>query len=413
MSVENNGYCLVLGGGGAKGVYHIGVWRALRELGIEVDAFVGASIGAVIAGFLAQGAGEKLEEIGRGISINDILALPKELTDNGEVRRGREALAGVPGLLKSAREKGGLDTGPLRRLLSEELDEKAIRSGGKDLGVVTFRLDDLEPREVFLESMAPGSLVDYIMASSAFPGFQRQKIEGKSYIDGGVYDNVPYDMALRRGYRRIIVSDVSGAGRNRRPHIEGSLTVYIKNSIDMGGVLDFNREFLDRFTLLGYLDAKRTLGRLVGYSYFLEPDGEAEAAYVDLVPDSLPAAPEYMRYDRRLLLVALECSASILELERVRAYDYAGLEAAVAERHAAVEEKIAAARSGAKAGAASLAPALRDAVNKRHFEECPYYYYRLIREALPGAAGSMLTKALEGLYPELPRGSAWLEREQK
>lgn len=411
MSVESNGYCLVLGGGGAKGVYHIGVWRALRELGIEVDAFIGASIGAVIAGFLAQDAGEKLEEIGRGISIDDILALPEELTDNGEVRRGREALAGVPGLLKSAREKGGLDTGPLRRLLSEELDEEAIRSGGKDLGVVTFSLDNLEPREVFIESMAPGSLVDYIMASSAFPGFKRPQIEGKSYIDGGVYDNVPYAMARRRGYRRIIVSDVSGAGRNRRPHIEGSLTVYIKNSIDMGGVLDFNRKFLDRFTLLGYLDAMQAFGRLVGYSYFLEPNEEAEAAYADRVPDDLPQAPEYMRYDRRFLLVALECSASILELERVRAYDYAGLEAAVAERHAVIEEKIAAARSGAKAGVASLAPALHDAVNKRHFEECPYYYYRLIREALPGAAGSMLTKALEGLYPELPLGAAWLERE--
>ena len=41
----------------------------------------------------------------------------------------------------------------------------------------------------------------------------------------------------------------------------------------------------------------------------------------------------------------------------------------------------------AEAEAVSLASAVRDTVNKRHFEECPYYYYRLIREALPSAAG--------------------------
>ena len=42
-------YVLVLSGGGAKGVYHVGVWKALREMGVEVEAFVGSSVGAVTA----------------------------------------------------------------------------------------------------------------------------------------------------------------------------------------------------------------------------------------------------------------------------------------------------------------------------------------------------------------------------
>ncbi|MDA3955463.1 patatin-like phospholipase family protein, partial [Oceanispirochaeta sp.] len=57
-------YCLVLSGGGAKGVYHLGAWKALSELGIEVDAFIGNSIGAIVAGFLAQGQTRALENIG-------------------------------------------------------------------------------------------------------------------------------------------------------------------------------------------------------------------------------------------------------------------------------------------------------------------------------------------------------------
>ena len=49
MNMESESCCLVLSGGGTKGVYHIGVWRSLKELGILISSFVGASIGAIIA----------------------------------------------------------------------------------------------------------------------------------------------------------------------------------------------------------------------------------------------------------------------------------------------------------------------------------------------------------------------------
>jgi len=53
--VGDKPYCLVLSGGGSKGVYHIGGRRALRDLGVSVHAYVGNSIGSIIAAFLAQG----------------------------------------------------------------------------------------------------------------------------------------------------------------------------------------------------------------------------------------------------------------------------------------------------------------------------------------------------------------------
>lgn len=413
---EEEGYCLVLGGGGAKGVYHVGVWRALSELGLRVDAFIGASVGAIVGAFLAQGSAEELESLGRGLSIGDVLALPEALASEGASGLGRGSLSGLAELLRDAGGKGGLDTEPLRRLLLERLDERAIRARGVDFGVVTINLGELEPREVFLEDMAEGSLVDYVMASSAFPLFKKPRIDGSAYVDGGVYDNVPYAAARRRGYRRIIVSDVSGLGWNRKPQIEGCVTAYIKNSVDMGGVLDFDRAFLDSFTLLGYLDTLRTFGRLSGHSYFLRPDPAAEAAFAAEGAAAsagksaeLPPAPERMRSDRRRLLSCLECAASILEVERIRAYGYAELAASIDERFSAVEAKIAARRS-ASGGVAGIVPALREAVDKLRFEECPYYYHRLVREALPGSAGALLVKALEGRYPDLALGSAWLER---
>jgi len=416
MKPREEGWCLVLSGGGAKGVYHIGVWRALKELGVQVDAFVGSSIGAIIAGFLAQGSDEALEEIGRSIGIDSILALPEELTEDGEVKLDRDSLSSVRELFRAAMAKGGLDTSPLRKTLADKLDEKAIRESGKDLGIVTVNVSDLEPREVFLEAMEPGHLVDYLMASAAFPGFERPKIAGKKYVDGGIYDNIPYAMARKRGYRKIIVVDISGAGRNRKPDIEGSMTVYVKNSIDMGGVLDFKREFLDSFTLLGYLDAMRTFGRLRGYSYFLEPDPKAEAAAVaeaaarEAAGQEPPPYPERMRYDRNVLLKDLECAAAILGIERVRAYGYAGLASAVEERRKAEEDRVAAILAAGSGERLRLAAMLREAVTKRIFDECPYYYHRLIEELLPKAAGAVLSRGLSGFCPELPAGLAYLGR---
>jgi NTE family protein len=412
MDQREEGYCLVLGGGGAKGVYHIGVWRALRELGVRVDAFIGASIGAIIAGFLAQGSDESLEEIGRSITVDTILDLPDELTENGEVKLDLDSLSNIRELFHKIMDNKGLDTSPLRTTLIDRLDEAAIRAGGKDLGIVTVNVSDLEPREVFIEDMEGGKLIDYLMASAAFPGFEQTKIAGKKYVDGGIYDNIPYAMARRRGYRRIIVSDISGAGRNRRAQVEGSQTVYIKNSIDMGGVLDFDRGFLDAFNLLGYLDTMRVFGRYAGYSYFLEPNPAAEADFAARGPANLPPFPERMRHERRRLLASLECAASALCVERVRAYSYEDLEKAIAEARRGADERLAGVRAGARGRIRDLGPALREAIRKGLLDECPYYYYRLVSEAFPKTAASLLERTLVGLHPELPAGLAWLDSDR-
>lgn len=410
--------CLVLGGGGTKGIYHIGVWRALREMGIEVDAFVGTSIGALVAGFLAQGAYDSMEEIGRSISLGHIIALPDDLLQDGGFRLDSSAAARE--LLDMIRERRGLDTDPLRRLLAAHLDEEKIRAFGKDLGVVTVRLGDLSPLEIFLDDMEPGSLIDYLMASATLPGFETVTIRGRKYIDGGIRDNVPFQMAKSRGYRHIIVSDVSGLGRTRRPQIEGTRTVYIKNSIDMGSVLDFDRDFLDSFLQLGYLDTLRVYGKLDGHLYFLEPDPQAEAhaaracgAGAETHESSIPASlrailPDYLRHDPRTFSAAMECAAFSLGVPRVRRYRLEELRAEIDAHRLRAEAGIEQAR--ARSGLTTLAPALREAVTGHRYPECPYYYYRLIREAFPRRAANILHRALVLHFPELPAGVEFLER---
>jgi NTE family protein len=402
------GYCLVLSGGGAKGVYHIGVWQALQQMEIPVRAFLGTSIGAVMAAFLAQGSGKFLERLGQEITVDNVISLPAGFAKDGEISIGLHTISSIPHLLTSIVNNKGLDTKPLRRLISDNLDEELLRKSGKDFGVVTIDVTNLKPREVFLEDMEYGKVVDYIMASSAFPGFKNPQIDGKSFMDGGMYDNIPYAMARKRGYREIIISDISGIGRARKPQIDGSITIYIKNSIDMGWVLDMNRDFLNTFMRLGYLDTMRTFGRLVGYSYFVQPDNELEKVYV---PDSsipLNKKPQYMCYDQRNLLIALECAASILDVERVHAYSYEELEQAILKNAYATEDKIARVVQTSKERIIPLMKELKETILSRELTECPYYYYRLIRALFQPSASEILKRALERLNPELPIGVAWI-----
>jgi len=286
-------WCLVLSGGGAKGMYHIGVWRALRELGIPVNAFIGNSIGGIISAFLAQGLYDELEAIGDTIGIETIMKVPRALVRDGNLRIDRKHLAAVRQFSREVLEHRGIDTSPMRTVIYETINEDAIRSSGMDLGLVTFNVSDMKTREVFLEDMEPGQLRDYVLASAAFPGFERPVIEGKRHIDGGVTNNLPYELALSRGYRNIIVADLSGMGVNRRVRPEGTTTTYIKISVDIGGVLDFDRATLERLRILGYLDTLKVYGRLLGHSYFIKPDNTWEAAFSEFLEQRL--GPDYRR----------------------------------------------------------------------------------------------------------------------
>ncbi len=391
MDGLNKGYCLVLSGGGAKGVYHIGVWRALRQLEIEVTAFVGTSIGALMAALLAQGADEALEQIARTISLGSILALPREVRDEGQFVINQETLGAVPRVLAAVLKRGGLDTSPLRQLIDTYVDEPAIRRSGRDLGIVTVNRSDWTPQEIFLDAMEEGQLAGYLLASSAFPGFESPVIAGKRYLDGGLYDNVPYALARRRGYNRVIVSDVTGPGRNRKPEVAGALTVWIRNSVKMGGPFDFRRQFLDDFTRLGTLDTLRAFGRLGGRRYFLENGPEGAIGPWDPLSE------------------ARECAAAILDVERVATYRTETLEAAIERQRAVEDAKFAAFVHENHGGKWSLAR-VRQAVADRHFDGTAYFLWRLTEELLPPRSRAVLHRTLERFRPELPAGLSFLAR---
>lgn len=427
-------WCLVLSGGGAKGIYHIGAWKALRELGIEVNAFIGNSIGAIIAGFLAQGNEEKLYFIGDNITVDFLIKIPDDLTENGELKMNLRKMTSIREFYSNALHGGGLDTTPLKKLLDESLDEDLIRKSGNDLGVITFNLSDMKAKEVFLDEMEPGTVIDYLMASSAFPGFHNPVIKGKKYIDGGVVDNIPYSLARSRGYKKIITIDISGMGINKRPNIEGTDTIYIKNSINMGGVLDFNREFLDRFQELGYLDTMKTFGQLKGINYFMKPDRKIERIFSELLenPESLallspylkedkgdPRAmelkirsllPQSMRHNRHdLLYNLLDCCAIILRLERIHSYDVEEMIREILKTQKKEDKRLGfldsvKSRSETRLLLKKVNAVLKETKVRDTLNEAPYYNIKMAQKVLQysgGTRGGVVIMGLHSVYPEL------------
>lgn len=132
-----------------------------------------------------------------------------------------------------------------------------------------------------------------------------------------------------------------------------------------------------------YLDTMRTFGRLVGYSYFLKPDEEREKAYAPGPSIPFDKRPQYMCYDRRKLLVALECAATILNVERIRAYSYGELESAILKSVRTTEDKIARVVDTSKEGLIALMKGLKETILNGVFHRMPLLLLSACQDALP------------------------------
>ncbi|HHX14092.1 MAG TPA: patatin-like phospholipase family protein [Clostridiales bacterium] len=224
---------LVLGGGGARGAYEIGVWQALRETGIEPSLVVGASVGAINAAVIAQGSFELATDLWVNLNIGMVFdANP----------------------LKS-------DDLPLRKLLDEHIDEAAIRNSPVEFGLVTVELPSFTPHYLFIEDIPEGKLIDFILASaSLFPAILPQEIDKTRYADGGYYDGIPVKMALDRKADNIVAVDL-GSGIAKRNQIKNfDNIIYIRSSWDLGSIISFGGQNAARIMRLGYLDTLKRYG---------------------------------------------------------------------------------------------------------------------------------------------------------
>lgn len=184
---------LVLPGGGGRGAYQVGVYKAIQEKGIKFDLAFGTSIGGLNATMIAQGQLERLEYLWSTLKASDIFHLPS---------------ASMVGRLVLGHKLGLLDTTPLENLLRRELNLHDLKQSTTKVGLCTTDLCSLETRLITIDDvMSTNELVDVLMATSAIPmAFPPRHIHGSGlWVDGGLVRNTPMETAIQLGADEIFM----------------------------------------------------------------------------------------------------------------------------------------------------------------------------------------------------------------
>ena len=286
-------YGIVLEGGGARGAYQVGVWRALEEGGVRIKGISGASVGALNGALMCQKDLKKAERLWSSISYEKVLAGNQKYLSSLADVRGKNVLqlvhtilrSGDVGLLingtKALFEQGGFDITPLKKLIAGYIDPEKIRESDRFFSLVTFSVEEKKEITVDMKRLPPEETANMLLASSFLPVFQQELLGGKKYLDGGVFNKVPTDVLIREGYQDIIVIRIYGVGINRPVLPPRGVRLYeVAPQDDLGGVLEFDSRRAIQNMRLGYYDGLRLLRGLCGRRYYFDCDA-AEALIYD------------------------------------------------------------------------------------------------------------------------------------
>lgn len=255
---------MVLSGGGTRGVYENGAVKALCELGMDDwDLVTGTSVGALNAALIVQKDYEKMDDLWANLQREDIIRgeLPTDFTWESLFNN-----AGMRTLLSQYVHSGGADISPFIERAEALFDPEGFMKSDTDFGCVTVQFPLMRPLYVTKHMMADDGLQWLISSASAYPVFPVHKFDKGEFIDGGYYDNLPVDEALRLGAEEIIVIDLHHRPQHPQ-YMNRSFITYICPTSDTGTFMDFSSDTLNRLGICGYNDVMKVYGRYAGCAY--------------------------------------------------------------------------------------------------------------------------------------------------
>lgn len=259
---------LVLSGGGALGIAHVGVLEALEEMHVPVDVVAGTSMGAIVGGLYAAGySPAELESVVGRLDWRELL---RDRPDRRRVpfRRKVDDLTyltpielGISG--GKLRMPSGLVAGHRLGVALRLLGLRAAGTTDFDALPLPFRAvaTDLATGEMVV--LSHGDLATALRASMAVPGvFSPVEVDGRLLADGGVVRNLPVDVARAMGADIVIAVDLGQPlAAGGRPETIASV---ISRTSDMLTRLNVERSLLDADVLIrpelegyGLLDFQR------------------------------------------------------------------------------------------------------------------------------------------------------------
>ncbi len=249
---------LVLGGGGAKGSYEVGVFKALRKLHMKFDIVTGVSIGSINGAFYVANEYKKCLKMWQKITTSDLF----------DVAIGSKMSKEDIKLLVKQMSSGGISFSNAYNFLKKNINEEKVRKSKIDYGLVTVSLTNKKPRFLTKEQIPYGKLVDYICASSiCYPFVHAQDINDESFIDGGFYDGIPINLAIDMGATEILAVDLSVLAINKKPKDKNIKVDVIKMKDKTPLTLTFTKEYANKNIKYGYNDTMKHFNKLDGNIY--------------------------------------------------------------------------------------------------------------------------------------------------
>ncbi|GIM30664.1 hypothetical protein CPJCM30710_33300 [Clostridium polyendosporum] len=256
---------LVLAGGGGKGAYQIGVWKALREFGIDkyIQAVSGTSVGALNAILFLQQDIKAAERLWLAISKEKILPTGNfDLVKRGIfLTLGSKNIDFVRKYIPKTLEQGNISRLGLIEIMDNFIDFSIITKSLKSCYATCSEIPSLKPKYFKLNNYNQQEIRDILLATSAIPMiYESEEIETRKYLDGAMADNVPIQPLYGEGCDIIIVVHLSkDSAIDRSSFPNAKLIELIPSEMDQGGlsaVLDFSPEGAKRRIKQGYDDAK-------------------------------------------------------------------------------------------------------------------------------------------------------------
>jgi NTE family protein len=205
---------LALGGGGARGLAHVGVIKALERKGISIDFIAGTSVGSVIGAFYAlYKDSQKLQTSAQALA-NKMNQYQNQFDFNQFEKDDKKVLPWVKltdfiktgYYLHTELRKTCLNDGEIiEKLFSEVFGESLFHE--TKLPFIAVAADLISGEEVFLNK---GKIIPALMASCAIPGvFPPVQFQNTLLVDGGIIDNVPVKAVKMMGANFVIASNIS------------------------------------------------------------------------------------------------------------------------------------------------------------------------------------------------------------
>ena len=249
---------IVLSGGGSKGSYQLGVWKALKKLHIKYDIVTGTSIGALNGVLMTEKSYFKAKRIWKTLNLEYLFNKLPQSNSNIDVLK----LYG-----DSLIKEGGMDIKKIESIIEKYLNKKKFYKSKINFGLITYNFTTKKPLILSKNEIPKDKLVDYLMASATcFPAFKMKEIDGDKYIDGGYYDNLPIELAINLGADNLIIVDLNAPGLKRKPSKQVK-HIIIKPRNNISFFLNFNKKDAKTNIKYGYNDTMKAFKKLDGNKF--------------------------------------------------------------------------------------------------------------------------------------------------